>query len=96
VKNAKCPNETKVWLYTRTGIEAFEQDVVRTYYFQNKTQNYVCNGRKGEFSERATAQESYDRRKTFTEMIAIFKRKNELNEGEFQSMIHEAIKLFRS
>jgi hypothetical protein len=66
-------------------VEAFDQEVVRVYYFQNKKQEYVCNGKNGAFEEREMGQDSLRMRNLFVEVVVLLKKKGEITETDFLS-----------
>jgi hypothetical protein len=66
-------------------VEAFDQGIIRVYYFQNKKQDYICNGRKGEFEEREIPQDSLRMRGVFVDMIVTMRRKSDMTEVDYQS-----------
>ncbi len=63
-----------------------DQEIIRTMYFQNNNPIHTCNGKKEEF-EREVVQDSRNIRGVFIEMIVVLKKKPDMNENDFQSML---------
>ena len=74
-------------LINKALLEPMEQEVLRTFYFQNRNPIHTCNGQKGEF-DREIVQDSLSMRSLFVELIIIIKKKSEINETEYQSKLH--------
>lgn len=68
-------------------IEPFDQAILRTFYFQNRKPNYICNGKPGEF-DRAVGIDSLHMKDSFCPILTFIKSKNELNETDYQSKLH--------
>jgi len=68
-------------------LEACDQEVIRTLYIDNRSESYVCNGRKIEM-EREIKQDSYNLMKTLKELIQIIKKKTEINETDYTSIFY--------
>ena len=66
-------------------IEPFDQEVVRTFYFQNLSPVHKCNGKEEKFEEQATHQDSGNMRDYFKNFIRALKKKPEMNETDYIS-----------
>lgn len=88
-KKPESPKDSRVnLLYVKFGLEPYEAEIVRTFFFQNKTQEHICNGKKEMFEERAISQDSYNICKSFREFIEILRKKQLMAPEDYMSKIY--------